>query len=238
MSRLLKKSEADKFRKLLHDYCPAQYVLERFRSSSFAVIAGPAGAGKDTLRNGLIFRHSEEYSPIISTTTRPPRLGEVNGVDYHFREIDEVEQAIKNKEYFQAALVHEQQVSCLHTDEIVKLREGQTGLSILIVDIEKMFYDWKPDLKTIFLTPPNYEELVNRVSSGRRLADEEVERRLEAAHQEIGHALKSKHFYCLVTESIPHVLDVAHEYLKSGKRDEDEELRAKAAMIQMLKHFD
>ena len=106
MSRLLSEQEAEEFKKLLQDYELNEAVLTQFMARNFAVIAGPAGAGKDTLRNELISRYPESYLPILSTTTRPPRPGEQDAVTYHFREIEQVRQGLINKDFFQAELVH------------------------------------------------------------------------------------------------------------------------------------
>ena len=234
MSRLLTKQEANKLREIINDYQLNPAVMKQFQESNFAVIAGPAGAGKDTLRNSLIRSNPELYLPILSTTTRPPRAGEADDQDYHFREVEEVEEGLAKREFFQAALVHDQQVSCLHISEVKKLKAGQTGLSILIPYTEKMLRDIKPDIKTVFLIPPNLEVLKERIQSERMLDDAEVERRVKAAAKEIEQALKSDHYYCLITDTVEHVTRNTHNYLQGSKPDQPEDLSARHAMRQIV----
>lgn len=234
MSRLLTAEEAENFQRLLADYTLNDLVLGRFRSSNFAVIAGPAGAGKDTLRDGLISTYPDSYLPILSTTTRPPRPGEEDGVTYHFREIEEVQAGILNREYFQAELVHSQQISCLHVAEVVKLGEQQYGLSILITETERKLRRIKPDIKTIFLIPPSHELLIERLKHQRTLTDEEVNRRLQAARNEIAQALDSPEYYCLISDTVPHVVERANDFLQNDQRVELDDAAAREVMRQIM----
>lgn len=64
-------------------------------------IVGESGCGKSTLQNGLIEKYPDEYTRIISTTTRNPREGETNGISYHFRDREEFEYLIKEKKLLQ-----------------------------------------------------------------------------------------------------------------------------------------
>ncbi len=235
MSRLLTPDEAQYFKKILAEYKPDDAVLEQFKSSNFAVIAGPAGAGKDTLRNSLIAGYPEIYLPILSTTTRPPRDGEVDGQTYHFRTIEEVEQGLNRREFLQAALVHNQQVSCLHIDEVNKLNLQQCGLSILIAKTEADMRAYHPRLKTIFVIPPDKKTLLERINTQRMLDDAEIKRRLDAAKTELMQALESPHYYCLVSDTVEHITKVAHTYLKEDTRNEDEDSRARAIIREIVK---
>ncbi len=238
MSRLLNADEAHKFEKILAEYQPNNEVLELFRNSNFNVIDGPAGGGKDTLRNSLIKEYPDIYLPILSTTTRPPRQGEVDGQTYHFWEIEQVEQGLKQREFFQTALIHRQQISSLHVEEIKKLSNNRTGLSILIISVEAEMRAIKPDIKTVFLIPPDYQTLLERMNTERMLAKDEVARRLQGAKSEIALALDLSHVYCLVSDTVQHVTDVAHAYFQNDIRDDMEDERARLQMRTILKSLD
>ncbi len=234
MSRLLTAEEASRFKNLVGFYAPHPDVLKAFQTSNFAVIAGPAGAGKDTLRNALLKNYADTYVPILSTTSRPPRTGEVDGETYHFREIEQIEEGIINQEFFQIALVHNQQVSCLHVDEVNKLATGQCGLSILVTDTEEEVREIKPDLKTLFLVPPTIEEFQRRMQEGRELRDDEINRRTTAAKQEMQAALNNPHYYCLVSETVPAVTTLAHQFLQTDMRNQTEDERARQIMKELI----
>jgi guanylate kinase len=216
--RLLSKQEAAEFGELLKGYRPNPVVEQDFLHSSFGVIAGPSGAGKDTLRNALISEYPEDFVNILSTTTRPMRVGEQDGIDYHFRSVESVQDSLNKQEFLQVALVHNQQISALHIDEIRKLRQNQIGLSILIVQTEAELRQPKPDIKTIFIVPPSVEEWKNRLHTGGGITNEEIERRLSAAKKELMLAQDNQDYYCLVSENLDDLSRAAYEFFVHGKK--------------------
>lgn len=232
--RLLTSEEIPHFRQIIDNYKPDPQVQETFVGSNFAIIAGPSGAGKDTLRNSLIDSFKDLYAPILSTTTRPPRKNEVDGVDYHFLGVEEMEKQLLNGEFLQSALVHNQQISCLHIDEISKLKSGQTGLSILIVQTETELTANKKDIRTLFIIPPSLDELHRRLGGGSNLSAEEVGRRMEASKFEMITALERNDYYCLVSEDIKDLSVKAHEYFQQGVRESDADLEARTTIRQIL----
>lgn len=234
MGQLLSESELQTFEYLLSDYRPDFSVLEVFRSSNFVVIAGPAGAGKDTLRNALVQKDSAKYAPIISTTTRPARVGEQDGREYHFRPVSEIKAGLIAKQYFQARLVHNQQVSCLHAAEIRKLMSDQIGLSILIVQQEEDLQMLKSDLRTIFLVPPSLETLKSRMQADRGFGSDEFDRRLAAAKTELKFALTRPHYYCLLSDDITELANQANRYLRAGEWDGGADRNARSTIEQIL----
>lgn len=233
MGRLLTREEAQEFKELIDNYQPNDEVLEKFRSSNFVVIAGPAGAGKDTLRDTLILRYPEIYAPVLSTTSRPKRSGESEGHTYHFWEVEGIRLGLERREFFQAALVHNQQVSCLHVNEIKSLKPEQCGLSILIPITETELRLIKNDIKTVFLVPPNVTVLKQRLNADRMLGPEEVHRRLEAAEKEMEYALKSNYYHCIVTDTIEGATNSAHAFIHDGITG-DEDARARLIMHEIL----
>lgn len=237
MGQLLTESELEIFEHLLSDYRLDFANLEVFRSSSFAVIAGPAGAGKDTLRTRLIQGNKDKYVSIVSTTTRPARSDEQDGREYHFWSIDQVKAGLLERSFFQAALVHKQQVSCLDSGEIRKLRPGQIGLSILIVQLEQQLQMVKSDLKTIFLIPPDLDTLIARMQTNRKLAPGELARRLEAAKTELSLAIEKPHYYCLVSDKIETVATLADRYLLEGQWEEEANQAARQTIQAILQEL-
>lgn len=237
MSRLLTTEEAQEFAELINNYQPNDAVLETFRNSNFVVIAGPAGAGKDTLRDALLARYAQYYQPILSTTTRPPRAGERDGKEYHFWDIESMRAGLERREFFQAALVHNQQISCLHVNEIKKLAAAQAGLSIMIPLAETELRLIKRDVKTIFLVPPTAAILRQRLTAQRTLASDEIVRRMQAAQQEIAYALHAPDYYCIVTDTIENALTKAHDFIQSGNPSDEDCDAAHIVMQEIMKEL-
>lgn len=234
MNEFLNDEEIRTFTGLINDYRMNESAGKEFISSNFACIAGPAGAGKDTIRNLLISTYPGGYAPVLSTTTRPPREGEKNGIDYHFRSKEEIRRSLESGEFFQAALVHNQQVSCLHISEIQKLAVEQIGLSILIVQTEAELHKIKPDIKTIFLIPPSLNELKRRMQSSRSLSKDEINRRILAAKAELEIALKNPRYYCIVNDNLDEALEYAKEFLESNGSDNEVDNLARQVIKNIL----
>ena len=234
MNQFLSEQELTVFKELINNYKMNSQAASEFIASNFAVIAGPAGAGKDTLRNMLTKDNPARYSAVLSTTTRPPRTGEKNAIDYHFRTKEEVRKSLEAGEFFQAALVHKQQVSCLHISEIQKLKPGQIGLSILIVQTEREMAKIKPDIRTLFIIPPNLDELKRRMQASRQLDNEEIERRLNAAKSELELALENTDYYCLVNDDLELTSRMARQFFEKGSIDSSEEAKDRQALGRLL----
>jgi guanylate kinase len=232
MGRLLTETEAAAYQKLIDRYEPSQQTIEDFARSNFAVIAGPTGAGKDTLRNALI-SNSRRFARVLSTTSRPPRPGEQDGVHYHYRPLEFFEEGFKERRFLQAAVVHNQQISCLDIKDIHALNR-QIGLSILIVQTEVDLRSLNPQMKTIFLTPPDLNTLLARMKAGREAGQDEINRRLSAAKAELQIALSQPNYYCVVNDSIERMVDLARRFLLEHEVNKEEDAQARRTIEELL----
>lgn len=162
------------------------------------VVSGPSGAGKGTICKALI-----EKNPIwISTscTTRKPRIGEVDGVNYFFIEREEFLKRIDNDEFLEYAEVYGNFYGTPRSEVLRLLDEGKDV--ILEIDIQgalkiKSSY---PEGVFIFIMPPSMEELRNRITNRGSETPESLKTRLEAAYDEISFA--SKYDYAVVNDEV------------------------------------
>lgn len=162
------------------------------------VVSGPSGAGKGTICKALI-----EKNPIwISTscTTRKPRVGEVDGVNYFFIEREEFLKRMDNDEFLEYAEVYGNFYGTPRSEVLRLLEEGKDV--ILEIDIQgalkiKSSY---PEGVFIFIMPPSMEELRNRITNRGSETPESLKTRLEAAYDEISFA--SKYDYAVVNDEV------------------------------------
>lgn len=152
---------------------------------SIVVISGPSGAGKSS----IISKASEQigsYYFSISTTTRSPRAGEVDGREYFFVTKEEFENDIKEGNFLEFAKVHDNYYGTSLKPVLNALNEGKLVIFDIDVQGHKLVREKLNKITTsVFITPPTIYELEVRLKK-RSLDDEEViQRRLENAKKEI-----------------------------------------------------
>jgi len=154
------------------------------------IISAPSGAGKSTLCRAVRERFADlVYS--ISYTTRPPRGGEQNGVDYHFIAKDEFEKGIASGRWAEWAEVHDH-----YYGTSAEFLDGElsVGRDILLdIDIQgtRQILQRYPDGVTIFILPPSLEVLKSRLHFRDTDSPEVIAVRLKNAREEIA----QKDFY-------------------------------------------
>lgn len=168
------------------------------------IVSAPSGAGKTTLCNAVLKRFPDLcYS--ISHTTRAPRPGEQDGVDYFFISEEEFLQRIKNGIWAEWATVygHYYGTSARFID-----RHLEIGKDILL-DIDyngaRQIISRYPDSVTIFILPPTFETLKQRLLKRGTDSEDIIARRLENAKAEI--AQKDRYQYVLVNDSLPATIE-------------------------------
>lgn len=163
------------------------------------VISGPSGAGKSTLRSKLLQNHPElTYS--ISYTTRKPRPTEKDGVDYFFISIEEFKKLISEDDFIEYAIVYGNYYGTSKS-QVEKVIESGKPI-ILEVDVQgaENIIKKYPDCCSIFIAPPSLEVLISRFDSRGTESQQEKEKRLNEAANEL---LKQQIFkYVLINDKL------------------------------------
>lgn len=169
------------------------------RNPKLFVFTGPSGVGKGTLLNEFLKQNKNiKYS--ISSTTRSPRKGEVNGVNYFFITKEEFEQDIKENKFLEWAKYNENYYGTSVDMVNNALEEGYDVLLEIEVQGALQVMEKLKNPISIFILPPSQEELERRLT-GRNTEDREtVLNRLKIAHDEIKQADKFK--YNVVNDKI------------------------------------
>ena len=147
------------------------------------IVSGPSGVGKGSVLKVLLEKRKDVYVS-VSATTRQPRVGEENGVHYHFLDVDTFHDWMAQDAFLEYA----EYVGNYYGTSLKVIREQlEQGVDVLL-DIEVQgaakVRERCPEAVFIFLIPPSIEELSRRLH--RRNTDEEavIQRRLEKARQE------------------------------------------------------
>jgi guanylate kinase len=176
--------------------------------SRLTVIAGPTAVGKGSVVKYLL-DHFTNVLLSVSATTRAPRPGEVDGVDYIFLTHDEFDRQIAAGEMLEYAVVHG--VNKYGTPRLpVEKALGEGKQVILEIDIQgaRQVKASMPEALLVFIAPPSWEELVRRLSTRATESAEEQHQRLETAKVELQAA--SEFDAVIVNEDIA---KCAHEVL-------------------------
>jgi guanylate kinase len=157
------------------------------RQGILFVISAPSGTGKTTLCENL--RATPDFIYSVSCTTRPPRAGEFDGVDYHFLKKEDFQRRIENGEMLEYALVHGNYYGTLKSTVKEALDHGTDVL--LDIDVQGAATIRKTDdttlrasLVDVFIMPPTIEELEKRLRKRGTETEEQVQQRLSTGREE------------------------------------------------------
>jgi len=169
------------------------------RRGILLVLSSPSGAGKSTLSRLLLEEGTLGLS--ISVTTRQRRPSEVNGIHYHFIDIDEFERRRDNDEFAEWAKVHDNYYGTLRATVDKALDEGRDMLfDIDYQGAEQLQQKLAEDVVSIFILPPSMQELKSRLRRRAEDSDEVIAVRLENARLEMEHW--RSYDYVLVNEDL------------------------------------
>ena len=154
------------------------------------LIVGPSGSGKSSVL--MEFKKTyPEYTYPLSATTRAIREGEKDGDIYHFYTKENFEKGIKNDEFLEYAIVHQDNYYGLIKKPLMEsLAKGET----VIREVDIQGFDSireeipKENLVTIFITAPSKQELINRIVSRATISEDELNKRLTSMHREFARA--------------------------------------------------
>jgi guanylate kinase len=183
-----------KLREVVHPNSPPP--AER---GSVVVVAGPTAVGKGTVLQRVIATNPE-IEKSVSATTRPPREGEVDGVDYHFVDDDRFDQMVALGELLEWATVHG--VYRYGTPLAGIEAQQESGKTVVLeIDIQgaRQIRRKLPDALFVFIAPPSFDELARRLAKRGTENNEEQQRRLATAVEEMA---AKEEFDVIVTNDV------------------------------------
>lgn len=225
------------FERILRDYKPSLEILDILKTTKLVVASGPAGSGRNTLINSLMM--TGKYKFLISDTTRQPRINngvpEVSGKDYWFKTEEKFLDGLKNGDYIEAAIIHNQQVSGISMDELkIAAKTGR----VAITDVNPRGCDniksYSDTTVAVFILPPSFEEWMRRLDGRGVMAPDEKRRRLESASHEIQLALTRSYFKFITNWDLRTTAEELHQHIMSGEFAATEQTEAHDHAKQLL----
>lgn len=164
------------------------------------VLSGPSGVGKGTVRAAIFSKEEQKFVYSISATTRLPRTGETDGVDYFFKTREEFEQMIQNKQLLEYA----EYVGNYYGTPLEYVENTlATGKDVFLeIDVQGAIQvrELMPEGVFIFLTPPDLNELESRIVNRGTDSDEVIAKRMKTAREEL--ELMKYYDYSVVNDTV------------------------------------
>ena len=162
------------------------------------VFSAPSGCGKGTMLEEIL--KDERFAVSVSATTRAPREGEKDGVNYHFLTREDFEQRVANGKFIEHAEYCQNLYGTLVSEVDGRLERGLN----VILEIEPQgamkIREKRPDAVFIFVVPPSIGELRRRLKKRGTESDEVIEERVSKAAWEISQA--EKYDYVIVNDAL------------------------------------
>ena len=178
--------------------------LDRRAEARLTVLSGPSGVGKDAVVAAVRERHPDVWVS-VSVTTRKPRPGETDGVEYHFVDRAEFARLVETGELLEHAEYAGNLYGTPRLPVVRRLAEGRPALLVIELQGMRQVRKVMPDAQFVFLAPPSWPELVRRLV-GRGTEPEEVQRqRLDQARIEL--ASEAEFDVTVVNDSVPRAAD-------------------------------
>ncbi len=185
------------------------------------VFSAPSGCGKGTMLEQIL--KNEDFCVSVSATTRLPREGEVDGVNYYFISKDEFTERIGEGKFLEYA----EYCGNFYGTPMDKVNEMLEKGKNVILEIEVQgavkVMNKRPDALSIFIAPPSINELRRRLHKRGTESDEVIEQRVAQASNEV--ALAAKYDYIIVNDALEDAVEdffhvVRAEQLRADKRPE------------------
>ena len=178
------------------------------------VISGPSGAGKGTICKALLEKRDDLFIS-VSATTRSPRAGEVDGVNYHFLTKEDFISRVESNDFLEYAEVHGNMYGTPKFKVEEMLAEGKNV--ILEIDIQgalKVKENFSEGV-FIFILPPSMEELKQRIIKRGSETEESLMTRFKNAYKEINYV--SKYNYAVVNDTIELAVEKVESIITAEK---------------------
>ncbi|KAL3906577.1 MAG: hypothetical protein SGARI_003942 [Bacillariaceae sp.] len=191
------------------------------------VICGPSGVGKGTIIEGLMKRYPGDSQSPVSHTTRQPRPGEENGTHYHFIDMEEMQQQIENGKFVEHAHVHGNLYGT--SKRAIADLQKDNKITILDIDMQGVMAVKEANIpaKYVFIAPPSFAELEERLRGRATETEEAIQRRLGNAAKEIEYGQAEGNFDQVIVNgnvegAVQELVDILEKWYPQLRKDDAE----------------
>lgn len=183
------------------------------------ILSGPSGCGKNTVYEGLRAL-DPDIVQAVSATTRKPRPGERNGVDYYFETVEEFKRRIDNDEFVEYVTYGGNNYGTLKSEVERLTALGKTVVLVIEVrgalNIKRMF----PEAVAVFIEPPSMEELIRRINKRGDNNEAEIALRMNIARDEMTY--RDRYDYRVVNGELDTCIKEVYDIIKKETDQHDQ----------------
>ncbi len=198
------------------------------------VLSGPSGVGKGTVRKALFELEGHDLVYSISMTTRPPRDGEVDGVDYYFVSCQEFEERIKNDAFLEWAEFVGHYYGTPKDKVEDHLKAGREVVLEVEVQGALQVRNKTKDGVFIFVAPPNKEALYRRLLRRGTESDQVIQKRMDKAEREF--PLAHKYDYIVVNDEVTNAADRILAIIRAEHARTERSIHKYLEMLEVIEH--
>ena len=189
-------------------------MIKNKKQGQLIVVSAPSGAGKDTIVKELVKRNKNFWIS-VSATSRKPRKGEKEGVDYYYMSKEEFEKNIEEGFFLENTKYADNYYGTPKKYIKDHLDEGKDVILIIEIEGAANVKEMLPESLLIFIMPPSIKELVRRLKIRGTEDNEKIIKRFHKTYKEINEV--TKYNYVVVNDKIEDAVDKIEAIIKAEK---------------------
>ena len=163
------------------------------------IISGPSGVGKDTILDAFNKKYNNYLTKVVTSTTRNPRQGEINGVSYNFLTADEFKKAVDDNDFLEYVNVYADKYYGTRNADIEQAyQKGQNAVLVIDVEGAQKIKSKRKDAVAIFIKPASIDVLRKHLEKRGTETPESLKTRLDRAEYEIKVGTNPKYYDAVI----------------------------------------
>jgi len=200
-------------------------------SGNLFIVSAPSGAGKTSMVAGLL-NLNKSIDLSISFTTRAPRPGETNGIDYHFVSREQFSHMKQHNDFLESAVVYGNYYGTSRSWITQEMKKGRDILLEIDWQGARQVRSEFPDCIGIFILPPSLEALEKRLHGRKQDEPAVIAKRLQAARADISHV--SEFDYVIINDQLDAALQQLNAVVSAASLSAKLQLKHQVSLIKQL----